>query len=517
MEPDKLFSDSPNQTALQEAELAALLRMLSISEGTFSLSIAICNSPALREYLIGKVTEQKAGIEKIQIEKNCTDLLASAEKKLTIKRPPAIFITEIENALPSDEVQPRIIRNLNASRDLWQEKLSCPVVFWLPEYAAAMLQKDALDFASWISHTFEFVSEQATAMAGTLDVYAGDITSAGRLDADQKRFRIAELEQRIEEAGYPTKLQFAKYVLVWFNELAYLYLTIGDLDTAEANIRESLRIAEKLGIQVALASAYGNLGVIYQTRGDLDKAETMLNKSLDINEKLGRLKGVAHQYGNLGLIYKTRGVLDKAEQMLKKSLEINERLGWLEGMVDQYGNLGVIYQTQGDMEKAEEMFHKVLDVENRLGRPESIATAYGNLGLIYQTRGDLEKAKQMFIKSLEIDEKFGRLEGMANQYANLGVIYLARGDLAKAEQMHTKSLEIEEKIGRLEGIARQHANLGLVYKQRDEIDKARQYSEKALELFKKIGMKPEIAKVEGAIEEMNREAKSTKGKGKSKG
>ena len=258
MEPDKFFSDSTNQTALQQAELAAILRMLSISEGTFSLSIAICNSPALREYLIGKITEHKASIEKIPIEKNCTDVLAFAEKKITIKRPSAIFITEIENALPSDDVQPRIIRNLNASRELWQQKFSCPVVFWLAEYAATMLQKYALDFSSWISHRFEFVSEQATAAAGTLDTFAGDLTSAGRLDADQKRFRIAELEQRIDEAGDPPKAQLVQHVLTWRNELAYIYKTIGDLDRAQQNILKSLEINEKLGRPEGMANQYGN-------------------------------------------------------------------------------------------------------------------------------------------------------------------------------------------------------------------------------------------------------------------
>ena len=496
------ISATSEQISQQSAELTAILRMLSISEGTFSLSIAICNSPALREYLISKITEQQAGIEKIPIEKNCTDMLAFAEKKITIKRPSAIFITEIENALPSDDVQPRIIRNLNASRELWQQKFSCPVVFWMGEYAATMFQRDALDFASWISHSFEFISEQATATAGMQDAYAGDIMSAGRLDAEQKRFRIAELEQRIADAGDPQKSQFAKYVLVWLSEIAYLHIAIGDLDTAEANILKSLHIAEKLGIQVATGSAYGNLGSVYLTRGDLDKAEQMLNKSLEINKKLGRLEGMANQYGNLGLIYKTRGDLDKAEQMLTKSLKIYEKLGRLEGMANQYSNLGVIYQTRGHLEKAEEMYQKVLDIDSKLGRLVNIATAYGNLGIIYQTRGDLEKAEQMLNKSLEINKKLGRLEGMANQYGNLGLIYQTRGDLNKAEQMHKKSLEINEKLVRLEGMTIQYVNLGLIYERRGDIGKARAYWEKALVLFKKIGMKPEIEKTQRLIKQL---------------
>ncbi len=464
------------------------------------MSIAICNSPALREYLIGKVKEQKAHIEKIQIEKNCTDLLASAEKKLTSKKPSAIFITEIENALPSDDVQPRIIRNLNASRELWRQKFTCPVVFWLAEYAATMLQRDALDFASWISHIFEFVSEQATASAGMMDRFSGDILSAGRLDADQKRFRIVELEQRIVDAGDPPKAQLAGHVLTWFNELAYIFFAVGDLSKAEESIRKSLEINEKLGRLEGMASAYGNLGLVYQTRGDLDKAEQMVRKALAIEEKSGRLEGMANQYGNLGLIYRKRGDLDKAEQMHKKSLEIEEKLGRLEGMASDYGNLGLIYQTRGDLAKAEQMLKKSLEINEKLGRLEGMAIQYGNLGLIYRARGDLGKAEQMHTKALEIEEKLGRLEGTASQYGNLGLIYLTRGDLDKGEQMLAKSLEINEKLGRLEGMASQYGNLGSVYHERGDFGKAKEYWEKALELFKKIGMKPEIVKTQQAID-----------------
>jgi len=407
MEPEKFFSDSTNQTLLQQAELAAILRMLSISEGTFSLSIAICNSPALREYLISKITEHQAGIEKIPIEKNCTDVLAFAEKKITIKRPSAIFITEIENALPSDDVQPRIIRNLNASRELWQQKFSCPVVFWMGEYAATMMQRDALDFASWLSHIFEFISEQATAPAGILDAYSGDIMSAGKLDAEQKRFRIAELEQRIDEAGDPPKAQLVQHVLIWLNELTYIYRAIGDMDRAQDNITKSLHIAEKLDLQAVIAINYGNLGLIYQTRGDLDKAEEMHTKALEINEKLGRLEGMASQYGNLGVIYQIRGDLDEAEQMHKKLLEIGEKLGWLEGMASQYGNLGLIYRKRGDLDQAEQMLKKSQEINKRLGRLEEMALDYANLGAICLTRGDLNETKEYWEKALEIFRDIG--------------------------------------------------------------------------------------------------------------
>jgi len=464
------------------------------------LSIAVCNSPSLRNYLIANLKEESKSIAIVEIDKQVTDVLDLVSKTVPGANSTGIFVVGIEKLMPSDRNEHKVIKALNATRELWRSHFSCPVVFWVPEYASALLSIHARDLWSWLSHKFEFMSEQATASAGMLDKYAGDIISAGRLDADQKRFRIAELEQRIEDAGEPPKPELVQHILIWFNELAYIYKAIGDLDKSQQNILKSLEIAERLGLQTTVADAYGNLGLIYETRGDLDKAEKMYLKSLEIDKKLGRLEGMSTAYGNLGLIYIDKGELDKAEELHLKALEIDEKIGHLEGMANQYGNLGLIYQTKGDLDKAKDMHNKSLEIEKKLGRLEGMASEYGNLGLIYRTKGDLDKAEDMHNKSLEINKKLGRLEGMAKDYGNLGVIYKTKGDLAKAEEMHLKALEIDKKIGRLEGQAIRYGNLGSVYEQRGDIRKAREYWEKALGLFKKIGMPHMVERVEGLIE-----------------
>jgi len=421
--------------------------MLAASEGTFSFSIAICNSPSLRDYLISKLKEETPSIAVVEINKEVTDILDFAGSNVTETNNTGIFITGIEKLLPSDPKDFKVLRVLNATRESWRPRFSCPVVFWLAEYAATLLSIHARDLWSWVSHRFEFISEQATASAGMMDSFSSDILSAGSLNVDEKRFRIAELEQRIADAGDPPKEQLAEHVLIWLNELAYIFNSLGDLTKSEESIRKSLEIEEKLGLLEGMAGDYGNLGLIYRMRGDLDKAEQMHRKALEIKERLGLQEGMAIDYGNLGLIYQTRGELDKADQMHRKSLEIEEKLGRIEGMASDYGNLGMVYQTRGDLDKAEQMHRKSLEIEEKLGRIEGMASDYGNLGLIYRMRGELDKAEQMHRKSLEIDEKLGLLEGMANQYGNLGVIYEERGDLKKAKEYWEKAVELYKKIG----------------------------------------------------------------------
>ncbi len=500
-------SHIPRETERQGAELDAMRRMLSISGGTCSLSISICNSPALRDYLIKKLRKGNDSIEVVKLTKDTTDIFSFVSDKVSGSDCSAIFITNIEPLLPSDTKEHKILKALNASRELWKDSYHCPIVFWIAEYAATLISIQARDIWSWISHQFEFISEDAHVASGMGDMSAGNLLAAGNLTIDQKQFRIAELEQRITEAGETFKPAIVEHVLIWLNELAYIYYQIGDLCQAENVLKKSLEIDESLDRQEGIAASYGNLGLIYQGRGELDKAEEMLKKSLEIGEKRGDQKGIAIGYGNLGLIYETRGELDKAEETYNKSLEINERLGRQEGMANNYGNLGNIYRQRDELDKAEEVLKKSLEIEERLGRQEGIAIQYGNLGNIYLLRGELDKAEEIQKRSLEIEEKLGRQEGIARSYGNLGIVYILRGELDKAEKVLIKSLEIEKRLEQQEGIATNYGNLGLIYRKRGELDKAKESYIKARDLFSRIGMPHMVEQSQENIESLKEERK----------
>src|SRR3972149_1790812 len=491
---------SPKEAERQTAELSAMQRMLSTSQGCFSLSIAICNSPALRDYLIGQLQSSFHNLKVISIPPAIVDVYGFVTADISESPGDGLFITNLEVSVHSEEKHQHTLRSLNASRELWEKRYNCPIVFWLPEYTVTLLALHARDFWRYRSHSFEFVSEQAGAIAGMQDRFSGDISSAANLSAEQKRFRIAELEQRITEAGDNPSPTMNIHIAIWLNELAYLYRAIGELERAEEMLRRALEIDEKLGRLEGMAADYGNLGLIYRTRGDLDRAEEMHLHSLEIEEKLGRLDGMGAQYGNLGVIYQMRGNLNQAEEMQRRALEIHEKLGSQEGMATGYGNLGAIYITRGDLDRAEEMLRRTLEIDEKLGRQAGMAASYSNLGLIYSKRGDLDRAEEMQRRALEMAEKLGHLVGMANAYGNLGLIYRGRGDLDQAERMLRKALEINEKLGRLEGMANQYANLGLIYKQRRDFNHARKTWEKALDLYAKIGIPHMVEKMNNWLE-----------------
>jgi tetratricopeptide (TPR) repeat protein len=366
--------------------------------------------------------------------------------RLDSQQPDALFVIDLERIIPSEAKGQTGLRSLNASRDLWEQRFRCPVVLWLPEYAAALLSIHARDLWRYRSHRFEFVFHNATEAGGTAGHFS-DFSAASNLSQEEKQFRIAELQQRLADVGEPPGPELAAHSLLWLNELAFLYYELGRLDDAEDYWRKLSERASASDSQAALASAYGGLGNILLTRGDLDGAERMYRKVLAINEKLGQLEGMAHNYSNLGILLQTRGDLSGAELMYQEALAINEKLGRLEGMAHNYGNLGTVLQARGDLGGAEAMHRQALAIDEKLGQLEGMASTYGNLGILLTTRGDLGGAEMMYRKALAIDEKLGRLEGVATDYGNLGGVLRARGDLGAAREMWTKSRELFARIG----------------------------------------------------------------------
>jgi tetratricopeptide (TPR) repeat protein len=143
------------------AELTAMRRMLIASDDTFSLSVAICNSPRLRDELIKLLVLDNPGVRIVRIPQGIRDVFTFVKDSYT--QPPAasaVFLLGLEGLLSAgeDETNDRILRSLNAVRELWKEMFSCPVVFWLPEYAVDLLAHKARDLWAWRSHQFEFVT-----------------------------------------------------------------------------------------------------------------------------------------------------------------------------------------------------------------------------------------------------------------------------------------------------------------------------------------------------------------------
>ena len=366
----------PAEVERQAGELAAIRRMLHASQGTFSLSIAVCNSPALRDYLIGQLRADFPAIQVISIPKGTIDVFGHVAGTAGGDPPQALFLVDLEASTPSADESQHTLRSLNASRDLWESRYRCPVVLWLPEFAATLLCEWARDLWRYRSHRFEFVSELAAAQRGVADAFVGAPSTVAGLSAEEKRFRIAELEQRIAEARERPGDEMSRYVSQWLKELALLHRILGDLGHAEALLREAMEIDERLGDVYSRAVTMGRIADVLRARGELDEALRIRREDqLPAFERLGDVYSRAVTMGKIADILRARGELDEALRIRREDeLPVYERLGDRRSLLVGRTNLaiGLLQRGKaGDREEAVALLRSALDEAGNMRIPEA--------------------------------------------------------------------------------------------------------------------------------------------------
>jgi hypothetical protein len=276
--------------------------MLEASRGAFSLSVAVCDDPRLRDYLIARLREGFPALQVVSIPPGTVDVYAAA-KSIPMSAPPdAVFMIDLEPSLDASNPEQPTLRSLNASRELWEAKFSCPVVFWLAQFAARLLLWHARDFGSYRSHRFEFVSERAAAGEATGERLFPSLSHVDALGADERRFRVAELEARLKEVGEPPPEGLVVHVRSWRQELAYLYYSLARFAEAEAILRSLLDADERtLGPQHAMvASALNNLAALLKATHR--PAEPLMRRAVEILRDFQRATGHEHPHMRAALV-----------------------------------------------------------------------------------------------------------------------------------------------------------------------------------------------------------------------
>lgn len=450
---------SVQELTRQAAELQALLRMLSLSSGSFSLSISVCNSPALRDYLIDQTKLTHPDIDVVVVPNDTTDIFSYVKKQVGGVGYSALYITGIENSLTSSDLPHTLLQSLNISRELWERYYHRPVVIWLPEYAAGLMSLEAPDFWRYRSHRFEFVSESAHATTELLEDAFENVNSASGLSVDERQFRIAELEQRLQEAGSTIDTGLRQYVLMWLNELAYLYRFGGQRHDEEQIISRLRTIYDESKDSDDIAHSIMLLGDLYAEWGQYESANRLYRASKEMSERLlvadtvvlARQIDISTCEDRLGGVFQAQGAYDEAEQLYQHSLVARERIL---GSEHPYTILSVIKLAglrlaKGDVVGAEAEYKHALSLSESALGPDSQLTlmATNNLAYLYSRHGNSKEAELLFRRVLEANE---RLYGPNNRQtltsvSNFTALFNDKGFLAGAEPLLRRVLDARER------------------------------------------------------------------------
>ncbi len=111
------------------------------------------------------------------------------------------------------------------------------------------------------------------------------------------------------------------------NDLADVEQAAGDLDAAERDYREALRVASGVGDTEGVAIVTGNLAALALELNDWPRAESLAREALTLAENLGRLELIASDYYRLAEALMRQGKSSEALPYARRGVEIYTRLG----------------------------------------------------------------------------------------------------------------------------------------------------------------------------------------------
>jgi tetratricopeptide (TPR) repeat protein len=239
------------------------------------------------------------------------------------------------------------------------------------------------------------------------------------------------------------------------NNLAILYMDIGDYPKSEPLFRQALATCERaLGQNhPAYARIQDDLGQLYHEMGDYGKAEPLYRSAREIREQtLGKNHpDYAKSLNSLGVVYVAMGKYAKAEPLYREAIQITKRApGQSQPNYATYlNNLATLYEQTGDYAKAEPLYGSALEIRERVlsENHPAYATSLSDLGTLYAKMGEYAKAEPLIRRSVEITKKVLPEDdpGHAPSLLRMADLFRLMGEYGKADPLYRRALAVEKR------------------------------------------------------------------------
>lgn len=282
----------------------------------------------------------------------------------------------------------------------------------------------------------------------------------------------------------------------------------GRSNDALDHLTNALRLFEQHDHQREIAIVCCNLGDLYLRKAEYSQAQAILRRSLSIAERIGDLPLVSFATGNLGVVDLRIGNLVDAETELRRGVAFAERIDDPLSVSMQYSYLATVLVERGRLSEAETMLGRAL----RIGRAMHIIpyigltlVAVGNLRLSQILARDfseedstqekerfLQRAKKTLehVLSYESIETETRIEGKLTQ----AQVLRQCNEVEAAYQLMQQTLQEARQSELLWLVARTHYLLGGILVAKGEVEQATKQFEQALRTLRKHGMRLEYAR-----------------------
>jgi class 3 adenylate cyclase/tetratricopeptide (TPR) repeat protein len=320
--------------------------------------------------------------------------------------------------LRSVELEPTLERRYHAARAAWR-------MSELPTVSVEM--KAVLDKAQAAGDSM-IEGKALTALAEVALLREGDLTKATELvDAALEalpadgRFGALEVRGRI----------------AWW---------VGDFETQERIVGESLEIARRLERKDLEAHALDALAGVYRHLGRLDEAEETLLRGLELAEESGSIVARAQQLHSLGSLRLEKQETALGEEQLEESRALFAEVGdaWMLGRT--LNSLAWAAEQRGDDRKAESRLREAIKLLKPLEDRGALCESQRALAEVLVRLGRVEEAERVALEAVETVGEHD-LSSRATTTMTLGLVRAAQGKDAEAEALLLDALALVEATG----------------------------------------------------------------------
>ncbi|MDP3024387.1 MAG: tetratricopeptide repeat protein [candidate division Zixibacteria bacterium] len=226
-----------------------------------------------------------------------------------------------------------------------------------------------------------------------------------------------------------------------------LLKSIGELNQAQKDYEEILKIVEFSENQRLIAETYKDLGDLFRLKHDYPKGLDALLRAKKIFQELKDNKEVSHTLNNLGNIYWIDSQYQKALEVFAEALKIQKSLGDKYHIASTLNNIGSIYLSLHQYSEARRYYTESLEIRKELQNKEKIAQSLNNLGLVEYFSGFYSLAIPYYLESLKLNQETENKKEISINMVNLSESYFKLGDYQKATNYARRGLEIARDIG----------------------------------------------------------------------
>ena len=326
------------------------------------------------------------------------------------------------------------------------EKAQAKIHSYFLERSLWMHQQDSIQQVDFMTLELENIKHCLD-----IDSYLAEHTLADAIIDPLKRF-FSQTGRLNEGSEFIHKL-YARYEFPYTKALAelalaWLYVYLGQNETAASYAQKALHRAEALASRVLRGKAIHLLAITQSNDGHHEVAVSLFKKAaqdLHNNKEWQELNRVLN---NLAISQRWMGQLSEAEQSYQHCIQLSKRFKDRPQLMANLNNMASLLLYAGKTQEALPYLKQADEVSNELHLDSLTCFIQANLGFAYQQIGQLERSLPYFLRAVRQARKLGIPTVETGVLSDLGrsLLLLSHQQLAYRLALLAASLSLKSQI-----------------------------------------------------------------------